>query len=58
MALKDFTLDRRSLLAGIGAAGLAGCKTLPPGGSDRFVRRDGMRFTRGGRPFQRGVLTT
>ena len=52
MALRDFALDRRSLLAGIGAASLAGCATVPRGGADRFVRRDGMRFTRGGTPYR------
>ena len=52
MTLMYFTLDRRSLLAGVGAAGLAGCATVPPAGSDRFVRRDGMRFTRGGQPYR------
>lgn len=52
MAPRDFTLDRRSLLAGIGAASVAGCATLPPAGSDNFVRRDGMRFTRGGAPYR------
>ena len=52
MRPEDFTLDRRSLLAGIGATSLAGCATLQPGGSDRFVRREGMGFTRGGRPYR------
>ena len=52
MAVKDFALDRRALLAGIGAASVAGCATVPPGGADRFVRREGMRFTRGGRPYR------
>jgi mannan endo-1,4-beta-mannosidase len=52
MAVQDFTLDRRSLLAGIGAASLAGCATVPPGAGDRFVRREGMAFTRNGRPYR------
>jgi mannan endo-1,4-beta-mannosidase len=52
MALKDLTLDRRSLLAGIGAAGLAGCATVPTRGSDGFVRREGTGFTRNGRPYR------
>jgi mannan endo-1,4-beta-mannosidase len=52
MAVGDFTLDRRSLLGGIGAASLAGCATVPPGDSDRFVRRAGMGFSRGGRPYR------
>jgi len=52
MAVKDFALDRRALLAGIGAASVAGCATVPPGGADRLVRREGMRFIRGGRPYR------
>jgi mannan endo-1,4-beta-mannosidase len=52
MARGDFMLDRRSLLGGIGAASLAGCATVPAGDSDRFVRRAGMSFTRGGRPYR------
>jgi mannan endo-1,4-beta-mannosidase len=52
MAPGDFRLDRRTLLAGVGAAAIAGCATLASGGTDRFVRREGIRFTRGGRPYR------
>lgn len=52
MALRDFALDRRSLLAGIGAAGLAGGAAVAKDSGDRFVRREGVRFTRGGRPYR------
>ncbi len=52
MELKDFAFDRRMLLAGIGAAGVAACTAAPAAGNDRYVRRDGMRFTRGGQPYR------
>jgi mannan endo-1,4-beta-mannosidase len=54
MGLADFALDRRSLLAGLGATGLVGRSTVPSGagGSDGFVRRDGTRFVRDGEPYR------
>ena len=51
MNFADFALDRRSLLAAIGAAGVAHA-AAPPGVRDRFVRREGMRLTRSGRPYR------
>lgn len=52
MNLVNFALDRRSLLSGIGAASVAGSARAADGKADRFVRRDGMRFTRGGKPYR------
>ena len=48
-------VSRRTLLAGIGAAGLVSCKGdlgAATVGTDSFVRREGMRFTRGGEPYR------
>jgi mannan endo-1,4-beta-mannosidase len=48
-------LSRRALLAGLGAAGLVGCKGDQSGasvGTGDFVRREGMHFTRGGEPYR------
>ena len=53
-----FSTDRRTLVAGLGAAGLAtigGCTgraALGTGAADRFVRTDGLRFVRGGEPYR------
>lgn len=52
MAFDDFALDRRSLLSGMSAASLAGCATIRGSSTDRFVRREGLRFTRGGLPYR------
>ena len=54
----EFATDRRTLLAGIGATGLAtltGCAGGPglgAAGADSFVRVDGMGFVRGGEPYR------
>ena len=50
-----FSIDRRAMLAGIAAAGLAGCAQGANGAGgkpDGFVRRDGSRFTRGGSAYR------
>jgi mannan endo-1,4-beta-mannosidase len=50
-----FPIDRRTVLAGLGASGvaaLAGCASVPGRGQDAFIRRDGTGFTRGGRPYR------
>ncbi|MBO0749947.1 MAG: mannanase, partial [Porphyrobacter sp.] len=52
MGLRDFALDRRSLLSGIGAASLGAHATVAARGADHFIRREGLRFTRGGRPYR------
>ena len=53
---RDFAqVSRRTVLAGLGVAGLAGCVAGVGGtgvGADRFIRRDGTRFTRGGDPYR------
>jgi mannan endo-1,4-beta-mannosidase len=48
-------VSRRAVLAGLGAAGLVSCRDGLGGaiaGTDSFIRRDGMRFTRRGEPYR------
>ena len=56
MRYTDFArVNRRTMLAGIGAVGLVGCREglgSAAVGTDSFIRRDGMRFTRGGEPYR------
>ena len=56
MRYTDFArVNRRTMLAGLGAAGLVACREglgSAAVGTDSFIRRDGMRFTRGGEPYR------
>jgi mannan endo-1,4-beta-mannosidase len=48
-------VSRRSVLAGLGAATLLACRDgvgAAASGQGTFVRREGMRFTRGGEPYR------
>jgi mannan endo-1,4-beta-mannosidase len=48
-------VSRRAVLAGMGAVGLVSCRDGLGGaiaGTDSFIRREGMRFTRRGEPYR------